>query len=302
MNAEGSGENRIAKYLGYLGHVGTLYKPAARAKHDYENVFLKGMKQIGQKLPIPLSEASLLVLGCGYNYPEVILYSGCCKHVVGLDIISAFFRDGVWRTLRDNRTREGLGSSLLRTGFERLESRGYYKHLEQLSGKPVQLNDYTLVSYDGRNIPFEAEEFDIVTSNAVLEHVEDLNIAMSEIHRVTKRGGVSYHLWHNYYSLSGGHAQEYYYRKHPWAHLRGLYAHPSLAKYTPEDVAGTFSRYFTDVELYPTDKNHRKKGLDADFQYEGQDLLTEDLRKALQGFPVELLLTRAYLITGRKGS
>ncbi len=40
------------------------------------------------------------------------------------------------------------------------------------------------------NIPYEDESFDIIHANSVLEHVIDLDLALSEIFRVLKRGGV----------------------------------------------------------------------------------------------------------------
>ncbi|MFT4785811.1 MAG: SAM-dependent methyltransferase [Cyclobacteriaceae bacterium] len=45
------------------------------------------------------------------------------------------------------------------------------------------------VKMDVHEIPFEAESFDIVFCNHVLEHVNDDRKAMSEIHRVLKKGG-----------------------------------------------------------------------------------------------------------------
>ncbi len=42
---------------------------------------------------------------------------------------------------------------------------------------------------DGR-IPFAADSFDIVVSNQVIEHVEDLELTLAEMHRVLKPGGV----------------------------------------------------------------------------------------------------------------
>ncbi|MFB3778031.1 MAG: class I SAM-dependent methyltransferase [Bryobacteraceae bacterium] len=42
---------------------------------------------------------------------------------------------------------------------------------------------------DGR-LPFEDGHFDLVTNNQVLEHVEDLDAVLREIHRVLKPGGI----------------------------------------------------------------------------------------------------------------
>jgi SAM-dependent methyltransferase len=42
---------------------------------------------------------------------------------------------------------------------------------------------------DGK-IPFAAESFDIVVNNQVMEHVEDIELTLSELHRVLKPGGV----------------------------------------------------------------------------------------------------------------
>jgi SAM-dependent methyltransferase len=42
--------------------------------------------------------------------------------------------------------------------------------------------------HEGR-LPFAAGSFDLVTNNQVMEHVEDLDLALREIHRVLKRDG-----------------------------------------------------------------------------------------------------------------
>jgi SAM-dependent methyltransferase len=42
---------------------------------------------------------------------------------------------------------------------------------------------------DGK-IPFAAESFDIVVNNQVMEHVEDMELTLSELHRVLKPGGI----------------------------------------------------------------------------------------------------------------
>jgi ubiquinone/menaquinone biosynthesis C-methylase UbiE len=53
-----------------------------------------------------------------------------------------------------------------------------------------------LISTDpSYRIPFPDNTFDFVFSNSVLEHVQDLDSALSEIYRVLKPGGASLHLF-----------------------------------------------------------------------------------------------------------
>jgi SAM-dependent methyltransferase len=61
-----------------------------------------------------------------------------------------------------------------------------------------------VIEGDGR-LPFEEGAFDLVISNQVLEHVEDLETATSEIHRVLKPGGRAYHHFPSREVLREGH-------------------------------------------------------------------------------------------------
>lgn len=275
--------------------------PLLQARHDYENAFLKSHREITELLPMPLAEASVLVLGCGYNYAEVILYSHVSKHVVGLDVIGAFYRDGVFQRVAYLRT---SGASQLKASIQPyLEWHRYcryYHYLAEACGVPIHHEQYALQSYDGGRMPFDDETFDVVLSNAVLEHVGDVESLFREVSRVTRAQGVSYHVWHNYYSFSGCHAPESLRLKHPWGHLRGKFETPGLNKITPNEVEDHFVRYFGSTALHQVDKSLRKRRRNSDFQYERSDLLSESIRRELESFPIELLLTRGYLITGRK--
>jgi ubiquinone/menaquinone biosynthesis C-methylase UbiE len=53
---------------------------------------------------------------------------------------------------------------------------------------------YPVQDYDGVNIPFADEYFDIVFSSNVLEHVQDLSSLLTEIHRILKPEGVAVHI------------------------------------------------------------------------------------------------------------
>lgn len=60
------------------------------------------------------------------------------------------------------------------------------KNLERLNNKIR----YLVV--DAQSIPFKNKVFDVVIANHMLYHVPDIKIAISEIHRVLKSGGVLY--------------------------------------------------------------------------------------------------------------
>ncbi len=279
------------------------FDPVARAEHDYHNVFLKGREDIISLCPRPLPDADLLILGCGYAYPEVILYAPLVRSVVGLDVMAAFYRDGLRARVRDIRRRGGHPlQAVLQALVERYKYARYYRHLARISGVPIHHEAYTLLTYDGLHMPLADEHFDVVMSNAVLEHVTDIHTLVRELHRVTRPGGISYHLWHNYYSLSGGHVPPALYTRQPWGHLRGLYATRGVNRLRPDEITRAFSRYFRVLTLYHVDAQHAKKERDSDFEYEGKALLTPEIRQELSEYPEELLLTRAFLIVARKES
>ena len=180
--------------------------------------------------------------------------------------------------------------------------RNYYKQISKLSSLPLNHSELNLISYDGNRMPFQNNKFDVVVSTAVLEHVFNLEGFFQELSRITKPGGLSYHLYHNYYSFSGSHLQESSCKKHPWGHLRGIYKTDtaSLNKATIEQISKSFSSEFIMDDIYQVSKDHSKKGIDKTFTYEGQNWLTENIRNELKQYTDEQLLTRSYLIIGRK--
>jgi len=54
------------------------------------------------------------------------------------------------------------------------------------------------------------------------------------------------------------------------------------------------------VSTNQTDKNHNKMGIDNDFHYEREDLLSDELATELSAYSREELLSRGYLVVGRK--
>lgn len=57
-------------------------------------------------------------------------------------------------------------------------------------------NYYPVQTYNGQNLPFADDSFDVVFSSNVLEHItlEEISQSLSEIHRVLKPDGVAIHI------------------------------------------------------------------------------------------------------------
>ncbi len=79
----------------------------------------------------------------------------------------------------------------------------FYGGAHRLSSVPTALlGNGVIRKMDGSAIPFGTGSFDFVINNQVMEHVENLDTALAEIHRVLKPGGVvlslfpSKEVWH----------------------------------------------------------------------------------------------------------
>ena len=152
-------------------------------------------------------------------------------------------------------------------------------------------------------MPFEPETFNCVISNAVLEHVVDLDCLASELHRVLCPGGVADLRWHNWYCPSGCHRPRAEWTEKPWGHLTGelvLPADPFLNRATPDDIKQVFARRFDVLRVTGVDRQHRLRDEDPDFEFEGRDLLTSAVKEKLVGFDEDLLTTRGFVLQCRK--
>lgn len=279
------------------------------AIHDYENSFLKAYRLVSTRTDIDLREARVLIIGCGYNYPDVLLWSASAEEAVGVDVTKAFYRTGLSSLTKElSQDNTSIAEAYARAFLRRAQYRGYFNHIRHLSGSNEREDRQDLIAYDGQNLPFSDNAFDLTCSNAVLEHVSDLESLSAEIARVTRTGGVCYHLWHNYYSFSGAHVPHDISHARPWGHLTGdsrvdnwlIISKTYLNKKLPSEIQKALSNHFEEVGLYSLDGRHEAKGIDPDFEYEAEHLLTADLERNLVEYPRDVLLTRAYSFLGVK--
>jgi SAM-dependent methyltransferase len=59
--------------------------------------------------------------------------------------------------------------------------------IDDLSGLEALYPEATFITYDGNRMPFSDQQFDWVFSNAVIEHVNDQLMFLTELFRVAKR-------------------------------------------------------------------------------------------------------------------
>jgi hypothetical protein len=299
-SAGGRPTGRATRLRSYRDALKSL--PPSSADHDYFNVFQRSRRDLETMLPVPLHDANVLILGCGYRYADVLLYATCTRSAIGLDVRSAFYRDG-WRALYRQHRRAGKSrpAASYNAVAERRGLRRYFRRLERLCGRSLHHDAAILHSYDGRRASLPDGGFHATLSNAVLQHVMDLPAFFAEGWRLTARGGISYHVLHNYCSLSGSLRDDEFCIRYPWAHLRGMHSvnprHLNSVRVGP--MREMFGRWFEDVAVTPLARNHAKKG-EPDFSYEHPELLSAALRDELREYPEEELLTRSYLLTGRK--
>jgi SAM-dependent methyltransferase len=234
----------------------------------------------------------VLDVGCGECYPATILFSAWGWNATGIDIDPAW-RSSAIRAL-SIASRDGIRGVLKKIAHECLRVRPY--HAALVKKAKVKMPHHIDVRHMSvAELDFPDAEFDLIHSHAVLEHVQDMDLAMNEMARVLSPTGVAYHLIHLFASLSGGHDPAWRDPDAnppadvpPWNHLRTARSPNigTLNKLRESDYRELFEKHFHVVEW-------RKS-------YCGQHFITPDVLRELPEYTEEELLTETILVTARK--
>lgn len=136
---------------------------------------------------------TILDVGCGDMMSDMGLLHAGAGSVVGLDIAP-------------------LQHGLLEQVADRIKGAGYYP--------PADYNERLIhTPYNGRDFPFPDDNFEVVFSWGVFEHVQDVRRVLSEMKRVMRSDGVCFikvfPWWHSFY---GSHLSDWV--PEPFAHLK----------------------------------------------------------------------------------
>ena len=277
------------------------------AIHDHNNVYKKAIRDLCVFGLNTMNGKEVLDIGCGARFPFSLLAAADGANMTALDVtyvkphaLPVFF----WKIFRANGIKRAAKSVVRKALFDEL----YLKQLQDSAGMDlspfISKINFVLADPTVANYPLPSNTYDLVTSNAVLEHVDDVKNYFKEACRVLKRGGLSYGFVHNYYSISGGHNLEWAYpdtspspRVMPWDHLRGnqFPSHIYLNKLLPEEYMAAAESAPLEVLLFESrDINHDAGG------NEGEQFLTPEVQAELSQYPRELLLARSYCMICRK--
>jgi SAM-dependent methyltransferase len=276
------------------------------AEHDFHNVFEKTIRDLRRFGFAGLDGKKVLDLGCGQRFHFALLCAAHGAIVTALDI--DYIKPdplplAFYRTILHSGFKRAIRSALRKLLYDRY----YYNYLEEVSGKNLRyyINKIHFVIADPTQAEYKlpSETFDLICSNAVLEHVVDVPNFAKEVFRMLVPGGYFYAIIHNFYSLSGGHNPEWAFpdefpssRVPPWDHLRKniFPASVYLNRLRPEEYYEAFAQYLKVLLFEGRDINHDPGG------FEGERFLTKEISEELSAYPRELLLTRSWCIICQK--
>lgn len=270
----------------------------AWAAHDAETY--RAFTGTTGRFGVNLRSADILDLGCGANAPMSVMLHAAGARVTGVDHYVGY-RWGLgfkptryWRYAKEvgpfRTARKILG--------ECVYDRAYFSRLRALAELPLTERGLDLRVMNIAQLDLEDGSFDVVHSNATWEHLPDVPAANKEVARVLRPGGLAYIEIHLFPSLSGGHDLPWIVPGHidlngrmAWRHLRDPLWQPPV--YLNRLRERDYLKYFQ--------KTPGIEVVDWITEFvEGEELVNEDVRRALPDYPAAELTKRSVVAVLRK--
>lgn len=174
------------------------YRAAADRKVRHAKQFVQTVSQFGGTL----HDARVLELGCGGGVDSILTAMEPVRSVTGIDLELTLFEPS------------DTGMRIRRLMREVLRELGVPDDIEAvLRQRPVRF-----ATMDATRMSFPDHTFDLLRSRAVMEHVIPVDMALAEMARVVRPGGLIYHNIDPFYWLKGCHKTGVV--DMPWAHAR----------------------------------------------------------------------------------
>jgi len=268
------------------------------ALHDYHNVFREVREVLEQYVPKEIEEVRMLEIGCGRRFGITLLFHSLGAEATGIDIdfvdpsfsLSGFL--SLWKKSGFVRSAKLLFRRFL---FDRTYYQTIERELEKEFGCRLRKDNIDVRRMSACSLELPGNHFDYVFSNAVFEHIRDIDKASREVSRVLIPGGIAFISIHLFPSLSGAHNMEWRRPDEkpstsvpPWDHLR--------QNLFPTDI---FLNRLREKDYLPVFQS-RFSIIDLQSRYEGERFLTDEIRRELPDFSEEELLKRSIKVVMKK--
>lgn len=287
--------NPIQRARLYLTQLGWAGKYTDRYAADHCMWFARMQETLKPYLP-DFKGIRALDLGCGLLAWQTIMLHSVGAKATGVDM--EYVRgdrrpDKYLKLLQTNGAERAVKTAFWDYAF----SQRYYDALQQCSPFPLNRIGLDLRQHTAERLPFDDNQFDLVASHEVFEHIADIPAAVGEIKRILKPGGIAYVNIHLFPSISGSHHMAWKFPDEepsetvpPWDHLRQRQfpEHPSWINEKRErDYRPIFESAF---EILCWEAS----------VYEGRALLTPEIKAELPDYSEDELLKKGVIIVARK--
>ncbi len=245
---------------------------------------------------IPVEKARILDIGCGQTARQVVLFHTDGADATGIDIDISTYKISIplfFKIIRTNGVERAMKSLARHILFDKK----FFRELSLEYVKPLVFDNVDVRIMDATKMYFASDSFDLIFSNVVFQHIDNLEDAVKEVNRVLKRSGIAAIYIHLFPSISGGICHEWLSPEQsssskvpPWDHLReNKYpVNMHLNKIKLNEYRKIFS-FHTNV-------------IEEQLSTEGEQFLTQVIEDELniKGYTREDLLTRTVLFLVRK--
>lgn len=281
----------------YLYYEQIRYADSNSLRFAQENWdFFCKMRDYFNEMGIELKDKHILDVGCGKSYWLTLLLHSYGAIASGTDTEYVLPGKKISKYLKLVK-HNGIERAAKTFYWDIMYGREYYRFLQNEATFPLNFDKLDIRQLMPPHYPYGDNEFDLLVSHEVFEHIADLPGALQEIKRILKPGAYTYIYVHLFPSISGGHHIAWKYpdenpsnRVPPWDHLREN-RYPQIPSWINKMREHEYRECFEQAGFKIVDW--------ITYATEGKSLLTPEIKAELSEYSEEELLKKGIVIVAQ---